>query len=1149
MKKKQFLLAFLFLSFHFFKAQTNNDIGVKKIDNFIVPTTPESYSLFKATDFPVDYRTGKLNIQVPIYNIQVDNLNIPIQLSYNTGGIKVDEISSVLGLGWSLGIPNTITVEQHGKEDLGTNSGGVWFPKNSSTYNYIIFSSLTEPVKSKFYNLWEQNSMLDTQPDIYHYNLPTISGSFFRASDGNFHTIPNENVAISYSNNSFTIIDPQGIKYSFSKRSNIARQNAATLLSEVNTTTYFLTSINLPSGKVITLEYDKTIRHKNNSYSNNLRFPLNKVLLDFGNSITFSGDLCANKFKTVNSTTTNSFTDLLITKISFPAGSVEFNYTDTINGSIGRKDINGTTGYSFALDNIKVFSNNTVVANFKTNLDYFTANFGGSSSIIYSPYQGYRLKLKGVKNLLDNSEYAFEYIENNLPVLNGYSKDLWGYNNGMNNTHTAIYPKLYTIPESAQGADRSVNELAAQAFILKKINYPTKGSSSFEYESNRIWEESLLPTIDRELMVETQAAFHNETEFNITENSPEFYLSYNTTNPSDSISYFLDFGNTCLNNTPPGTPESIQLSNGNGYLQELQSNGTWKTLSQYFRDTQGNSLEIPRYIKKVINGTVQTVPFHDPLKKKRLKVLLQRNEPNEYCSVSISITKQTMSKKLIEQEAMVGGLRIKSISDFDGTNTYKKRTFDYNNPYDSLHKPSSRFTSPLKFIKILEDRYHKKVMAELNDPDGDGIQNGIPVYINPEPCYGMEISDNQSEVTGIFGNDVVNYQYVTEKILGKGKTVYEFEKNGRDLDIYNPDALWDPYVFINKNPISIKRYNDADVLVEKDSLIYRTNYLKNSLSIDKIDNVQEQIASSTTFELLNYCNTIDCSFVDFFIKPTTVNFIKGGKLFLTKQIKTQYFSNGNSQGETNNTYYDTDINKPINLKSTENISSSGEAIKTTYSYAHEKGNQLMIEKNMIGIPLETVSTQTIGSAVKTLSKTSTTYPVSQTEANTKTSGLVLPTSVLSYDLQNLSTARTEVSYDKYDAKGNILQYTTKDGVPVAIVWGYNNTQPIAKVEGATYDQLVSLGVVTAIVDASNADALNPAQEGALITALDTFRKNTGLSGYQISTYTYNPLIGVTSITPPSGIRESYIYDTANRLEKVVDVNGNVLKEMKYNYKN
>ncbi|WP_407500184.1 RHS repeat domain-containing protein, partial [Elizabethkingia meningoseptica] len=93
--------------------------------------------------------------------------------------------------------------------------------------------------------------------------------------------------------------------------------------------------------------------------------------------------------------------------------------------------------------------------------------------------------------------------------------------------------------------------------------------------------------------------------------------------------------------------------------------------------------------------------------------------------------------------------------------------------------------------------------------------------------------------------------------------------------------------------------------------------------------------------------------------------------------------------------------------------------------------------------------------------------------------------------------------------------------------------------------------VAAIIAASDLDHTQGTDqsEQALISALDIFRNNPALSGYQISTYTYNPLIGVTSITPPSGIREIYKYDAANRLESVKDVNGNILKEYQYRYKN
>ncbi|MBK1895113.1 hypothetical protein JHL15_05000, partial [Chryseobacterium sp. YIM B02567] len=224
-------------------------------------------------------------------------------------------------------------------------------------------------------------------------------------------------------------------------------------------------------------------------------------------------------------------------------------------------------------------------------------------------------------------------------------------------------------------------------------------------------------------------------------------------------------------------------------------------------------------------------------------------------------------------------------------------------------------------------------------------------------------------------------------------------------------------------------------------------------------------------------------------------------------------------------------------------SPDGTVNETNYQYAHEKGNQKLIAANMIGIPLETkvIQKQNDSDAGKTISRSETKY---DDPAN------LFPTSVISYDMQN-NALSTEITYNKYDTKGNIQQYTTKDGVPTAIVWGYNNTQPIAKVQGATYDQLVSLGVVTAIVNASDQDAANPANEPALITALDTFRKNSGLSTYQVSTYTYDPLIGVTSITPPSGIREVYIYDTANRLKEIRQDSktGNLVKEFKYNYKN
>src|SRR5690606_34285561 len=106
-----------------------------------------------------------------------------------------------------------------------------------------------------------------------------------------------------------------------------------------------------------------------------------------------------------------------------------------------------------------------------------------------------------------------------------------------------------------------------------------------------------------------------------------------------------------------------------------------------------------------------------------------------------------------------------------------------------------------------------------------------------------------------------------------------------------------------------------------------------------------------------------------------------------------------------------------------------------FKYAHEKNNQYLIGKNMVAVPLETTVIRKKDSldTGKVISQSLTKYPSTQSEANTKTAGLPLPYEVWSKDLQNNTTLHKELSYDLYDDKGNIQQYTSKD-IPVTIIW-------------------------------------------------------------------------------------------------------------------
>ncbi|RKS97856.1 hypothetical protein [Chryseobacterium defluvii] len=235
----------------------------------------------------------------------------------------------------------------------------------------------------------------------------------------------------------------------------------------------------------------------------------------------------------------------------------------------------------------------------------------------------------------------------------------------------------------------------------------------------------------------------------------------------------------------------------------------------------------------------------------------------------------------------------------------------------------------------------------------------------------------------------------------------------------------------------------------------------------------------------------------------------------------------------------------FNLITEKTTNSDGSIDETIYKYAKDKNHTALINVNILGIPLETQ-----------IKKNGTVIAKSETRYDNTL--LLYPTAVLGYTPDNLVDSYMGIRYDAYDEKGHIVQYsTTPDsptgyGTPSTIIWGYNKTLPIAKIDGATISDIPQ-HLIDAIVTASNEDAnATPAtaqtKEDALLAQLESFKNNSVLSNFSVTAFTYNPLIGLTNVLPPSGIREIYLYDSFGRLEKVKDVNGKVLKEYQYNYK-
>lgn len=68
----------------------------------VLPTTPEASSLGKYGDFQVNYYTGAVDINIPIYTMKGKLLEAPIYLQYDGSGHKVEQEASWVGLGWTL---------------------------------------------------------------------------------------------------------------------------------------------------------------------------------------------------------------------------------------------------------------------------------------------------------------------------------------------------------------------------------------------------------------------------------------------------------------------------------------------------------------------------------------------------------------------------------------------------------------------------------------------------------------------------------------------------------------------------------------------------------------------------------------------------------------------------------------------------------------------------------------------------------------------------------------------------------------------------------------------------------------------------------------------------------------------------------------
>ena len=156
----------------------------------VLPPTPNAASLGIYGQVPVSLYSGLPNISIPIGEVRAGDISVPISLNYHGGGIRPDSHSGWVGLGWDLNAGGVITRRVNGLTDEFVNLSGIG---DSNLYSYYFHCSkganpnwaAFDTIQS-YFNFTPSGglSVIYPSPDEFIFNFGKYSGSFFYNTQG-----------------------------------------------------------------------------------------------------------------------------------------------------------------------------------------------------------------------------------------------------------------------------------------------------------------------------------------------------------------------------------------------------------------------------------------------------------------------------------------------------------------------------------------------------------------------------------------------------------------------------------------------------------------------------------------------------------------------------------------------------------------------------------------------------------------------------------------------------------------------------------------------------------------------------------------------------------------------------------------------------
>ena len=1062
----------------------------------IIPPSPTATAMAKYGDIPVKLFVGTPDINVPVYTITDRDLSVPIILNYLATGIKVEEIASWVGLNWSISAGGAITRSIRG------------LPDENISFGYFNGIDDITAVVNKPKSAWTTADMeimekvaggqRDAAPDIFYFNFPGYSGQFVFDHNQIARTIPYKNIKIKKGTlgaqgiKSFTIIAEDGTKFYFGEKDGRSAIDYTTTESECDqnfisttaaNTSWYLLKIESVTGNVMDFYYDSS------------------YILDYTNE-NASASIVYQVFAWFRewSFNKNCFSTYTVggkhlSKIESNKEIVDF------NSFADREDVAG----DLRLEEITVKSkiDNKLIKRFVLDHSYYNPNGLMAAK---------RLKLDSLteygKDGSSNPPYRFEYnASHSLPSRHSKAQDHWGYFNGQNSNNKSdvgMVPKTVLARNFARGGDRETYQQYLKAGILEKVTYPTGGYTEFFYESNMVDAQAGdLTTLECSV---------NPNCIKITQRAVTNCAPASHTLCKDSI---VVFKVDAISNIVPAT---IHVNfNSSMMPQNVPKNECDAELT--LTDSQGNALSVRNKQNQGITQSGWTcASFGAPYSYSKIYTvnlvngetyILSAFRGLEGVTSSISVSYNLEREEDVPLFKPVGGLRIKKIINHDNMNPEKNMVREYE------YSKGRLITRVQYFSEYRHANGNVFEIASSRSQVALGTAQGSHI------CY--------TTVTEKFGANAIN-----------GEVVYNFS--------YHPDNNYPAMIsvsFLPRISNDWKRGLLLDRTVKRADLknlnktinTYEINETRNKNAIewyvvgDKSKHLRSkfhpQISSRYEIATLKYNS-------EWIYRKAE------------ETISYESHDETNLLKVTTNFKYDNSSHAQMTSQST--IDSQGRTLKTNFKYPLDYATpgaivSEMINKNMVSVPIE--QTQWVNNIL--VAGTATKYKTENRIIVPEKIYLIETTSGLtsineSPDGESFDANFKEKEDHIYDSIGNLIQLRKTDSISTSYVWGYNNTLPVAQIIGSNFETAKNvLGGNEGLANLQSDDG------DVLRTTLDALRSDTSLKGALVTTYTYHPLVGMTSQTDPNGITTFYEYDELGRLKLIKDHEGNILQHYEYHF--